>query len=286
MLKVLEVEGAVYRQGGKWYRAAQKWEYPRDRVEEVTRLRRQEQQAMRDYATTDDCLLRFLREQLDDHDPNRCGRCANCVGPALPVKVDDALVGAAITFLRLRCLPIEPRRQWPAGVSGPSLKEYGLQEGRALVRWGDPGLAEQVRAGKYRAGHFDDELVTALAVLIEGWRPDPAPTWLTYVPAYGGGGLVADLAGRLAERLGIECVASVEKVRDNAKQKTQQNSFQQVTNLQGVFVVREVRSGPALLFDDMVDSRWTFTTVGSLLREAGSGPVYPVALADTSRGDQ
>ena len=34
--------------------------------------------------------------------------------------------------------------------------------------------------------------------------------------------------------------------------------------------------------DDIVDSRWTLTVVGSLLREAGSGPVFPFALADTA----
>jgi ATP-dependent DNA helicase RecQ len=34
-----------------------------------------------------------------------------------------------------------------------------------------------------------------------------------------------------------------------------------------------------LLLDDIVDSRWTFTVVAALLRQAGSGPVFPLALA-------
>jgi ATP-dependent DNA helicase RecQ len=33
------------------------------------------------------------------------------------------------------------------------------------------------------------------------------------------------------------------------------------------------------LVDDLVDSRWTLTVVGRLLRRAGSGPVVPLALA-------
>jgi ATP-dependent DNA helicase RecQ len=41
--------------------------------------------------------------------------------------------------------------------------------------------------------------------------------------------------------------------------------------------------GPVLLVDDIVDSRWTMTVVAALLRQAGCGPVYPLALADTSR---
>jgi ATP-dependent DNA helicase RecQ len=37
--------------------------------------------------------------------------------------------------------------------------------------------------------------------------------------------------------------------------------------------------GAVLLIDDVVDSRWTFTVIAALLREAGSGPVFPLALA-------
>jgi ATP-dependent DNA helicase RecQ len=286
MLKVLEVEGALYREGRRWYRSAQRWEYPHERLAAVTRQRRREQQAMAEYTATDECLLRFLRHQLDDLGAGPCGRCANCAGPGLPAAVDGALLSAALAFLRLLRLRITPRRQWPAGLSGPSLRESGIEEGRALARWGDPGPAEMVRAGKYREGRFHDDLVESLAAAVHEWRPDPAPTWLAYVPAFGGGGPVADLAVRLAGKLGIPCVEAVAKVRHTPKQKTMQNSHQQVVNLLGAFATREVLPGPVFLLDDMVDSRWTFTVVGSLLREAGSGPVYPVALADTSRGDQ
>jgi ATP-dependent DNA helicase RecQ len=33
-----------------------------------------------------------------------------------------------------------------------------------------------------------------------------------------------------------------------------------------------------LLVDDLVDSRWSLTVAGRLLRLAGSGPVLPLAL--------
>jgi ATP-dependent DNA helicase RecQ len=62
-----------------------------------------------------------------------------------------------------------------------------------------------------------------------------------------------------------------------------QNSSQQWRNLDGAFAVHgPVTAGPVLLVDDTVDSRWTLTLVGGLLREAGSGPVLPVALARSS----
>ena len=44
----------------------------------------------------------------------------------------------------------------------------------------------------------------------------------------------------------------------------------------------KVQRGLLLLLADTVGSNWTMTAVGWLLREVGSGPVYPLALADTA----
>jgi ATP-dependent DNA helicase RecQ len=79
----------------------------------------------------------------------------------------------------------------------------------------------------------------------------------------------------------VECVR---KVRDAEPQKTRANSFQQAQNVVGAFLVDRamVRAQPVLLIDDMVDSRWTFTVLAVLLRKAGSGSVFPFALADSS----
>lgn len=39
------------------------------------------------------------------------------------------------------------------------------------------------------------------------------------------------------------------------------------------------------LVDDVVDSGWTMTVLAALLQQAGSGPVFPLALASTAVGD-
>ena len=78
---------------------------------------------------------------------------------------------------------------------------------------------------------------------------------------------------------------AVRKVLDNDPQKEQQNRFHQCHNLDGAFeVIEGIPKGPVLLVDDVVDSGWTMTIVAALLRQAGSGPVLPVALATTSAG--
>jgi ATP-dependent DNA helicase RecQ len=66
-----------------------------------------------------------------------------------------------------------------------------------------------------------------------------------------------------------------------------QNSVLKLANARSKLTVdgSRVRPGPVLLIDDIVDSRWTMTVAGSLLREHGSGPVFPFALATAGTGD-
>ena len=56
--------------------------------------------------------------------------------------------------------------------------------------------------------------------------------------------------------------------------------------MDGVFSIKEpIPQGNVFLIDDVVDSRWTLTVLSALLQQAGSGKVYPVALASTSVSD-
>ena len=63
-----------------------------------------------------------------------------------------------------------------------------------------------------------------------------------------------------------------------------QNSEHQAANANSAFSVDGslVRDGPVLLIDDIVDSRWTLTVCGARLRSAGSGLVFPFALASAA----
>ena len=284
MLKILEVEGAVYRDGSKWFRSAQRWSYPTERVAAVTASRRMEQAAMAEFVTTEQCLMEFLREQLDDPGAERCGRCSNCTGVRSSTEVDGVLVRRALASFRSDTIEILPRKQLPCDLGAAiDLRRNALLGGRCLTRWGDPGLAEKVELGKYRHDRFDDELVKEMAELIEGWHPEPSPSWITWLPSSSGSELVADFATRLGNSLGLPVIESLVRVQKRPPQKTMENSCQQARNVVGAFEVVTVESGPVFLIDDMVDSRWTFTVVGSQLRSMGSGEVYPVALADTSQ---
>jgi ATP-dependent DNA helicase RecQ len=137
---------------------------------------------------------------------------------------------------------------------------------------------------------FDQLLATgqlpdaAVELIKTRWRrPDPFPTWVTVVPSVRYPGLTADFAARLAERLGLRFIHVVERAADRNPQRNMQNSAMQFQNVDQAFTVgSSIDEGPVLLVDDVVNSRWTMTVIGALLREAGSGPVFPFTLADTA----
>ncbi len=282
LLKVLEVEGAVERAGGRWRRTLRPWAYDRDRVEAVTALRRVEQRQMQDYISTDRCRMALLRSYLDDASSGPCGICDVCSGDRIQLDLDPEEIEQAERHVRAAQHPIEPRKRIPG--TGNIKLDRRLEVGRALSVWGDGGWSDLVRRGKQVDGYFDDRLVTAAAQLIRQTRwSDGPPEWVTFVPSLRSPDLVAHFARRLAASLGLACEDVVAKVRETRPQKSMQNSEQQYDNIRGAFTARsQVHRGPVLLVDDIVDSRWTMTAIGWLLREAGSGLVYPFALADTA----
>ena len=131
---------------------------------------------------------------------------------------------------------------------------------------------------------FGDELVEAAVNLYKGWQPHPVPKWVTCIPSKSKPTLVSGLAERVSVKLGLPFRPVIIKVKDNPLQKSQENNYFQCRNLDGAFEIESrIPIGPVLLIDDVFDSGWTLTVAAALLRRAGSGPVWPLALA-TSRG--
>ena len=183
MLKVLDVEGAVERDGSRWTRVeGSDWAYDAERYARVTALRRREQEAMAAFGADGRCLMRALQEELDDPDPQDCGRCSVCAGPRYAGPLDPKLVREAALLLRSRPIVLETKKMAPdeSGAMRKIPEDVRAEEGRALARLGDGGWDPVVAAGR-RAGAFDDELVDAAAEVVRAWRVPVE--WVTAVPS-------------------------------------------------------------------------------------------------------
>ena len=292
-LKFLSVANPapIIKEGATWRRTPVPYRMDREHIQRLTRQREAEWAEMQRYVDERGCLMRFLANALDDEDPGDCGKCASCLGHlVVDSSVSQSTVREAEAHLRHSETAIEPKKQ----IDGNAFQQYPWQtlppelrheEGRFLSRWGDASLGADVADDK-SGEHFRPALAQEMAEMVQKrWRPDPLPQWVTCIPSRARLNLVPDFAQSVAQHLGLPFHPSVAKVRDNEPQKSQQNRFHQCRNLDGVFAIDgRVPKGPVLLLDDIVDSGWTLAVAAALLRQAGSGPVYPAALASSAPG--
>ena len=292
-LKLLELDGAIgigYDKRRIYFRTPNVWKPDTEHIERVLHLRRAELAQMQNYVNTKECLMAFLLKALDDPNPSSCGRCANCQGKGFSAGVSPALVLEAQQFLKGNQIIFNPRQKFPSAVFPDQKRTIPADKknaaGRALCYYGDAGWGKVVRNGKYELGHFSDELVDVVAHKIKHlWQPDPFPTWVTAIPSHRHPTLVPDFALRLSQQLNLPFYPILMCVGERPEQKTMQNSSMQARNvLSSLAVNGVVPNQPVLLIDDIIDSGWTLTIAGYLLRSKGAGVVYPFSLAQAVGG--
>ena len=280
MLKILDVEGAVRRDGTRWQSVpGADWTYDAERYAQVTALRRAEQDAMAAFGADGRCLMRVLQEELDDPDARDCGRCSVCTAPRFAQPPDPALVELAGRHLRSRPMELEVKKMAPdaAGAMRKIPEDVRTEPGWALARFGDggwwPAVERGLRAGDVRGrgcrrhrGH----LARVRASRSRGSRACRRRAL---------GDVIVRLAERLAAELGVPHVALVARTEDRPPQREMANAVQQAANVRGAFaVIATPPPGTGVLLDDRRHSGWTMAMVGGQLRRAGAERVVPLAL--------
>ncbi|RLP78339.1 DEAD/DEAH box helicase [Micromonospora sp. BL4] len=301
MLKVLDVDGAVRRVRGGWLATGEPWVYDEARLRRVAEARTVEQQAMREYATTSSCRMRYLRECLDDTGAADCGRCDRCAEPLFDSDVSTAALTAAQTFLGRPGVEIAPKKLWPTGLDGVGVPLKGrippaeqALPGRAVGRLSDLGWGGRLRdlvGPEAPDAPVPDDVAGAVVEVLKAWAhgDDPWPRRPAAVVAVGSRRrprLVGSLAERIAAVGRLPLLGEVAPTGAGGVGEPRGNSAQRVRALHEAFTVPADLAdalaglaGPVLLVDDLVDSGWTMTMVTRALRKAGVPGVLPLALA-------
>ena len=261
------------------------WTYDDERVEPVTARAAPSRRRWTTTRRADGCRMAVPARPARRPRPGPCGRCDRCTGTDLAIDLDPALVERAIEFLRSPIIASSPRKQLP-DARARSRPSAGRETGRALVGLGRRrlGRASSARAGA-EAGRFDDELVDASATLIaERWRPDPAPTWVTFVPSLRRPELVRRLR-RSGSRTRSACPATT-VVTQGARDPAAEGSWRTAPSSTPTSAARSrstARARPARCCSSTTPS----TRAGRSpwwrrpCRDAGAGPVHPFVLADS-----
>ena len=293
LLKVLDVDGAVSRVSGGWVRTGHEWVYDADRYARVARARLDEQQLMLDYEHATTCRMALLQGFLDDVTATTCGRCDVCAGTWYPTDVPERVIGAAHARLAKVGVPIEPRAQWPTGmsrlevpVSGRIAAQESMGRGRALARLTDLGWGQRLRALLREDAPAEADLVRACVPVLAEWDWAQRPVGVVGMPSRRHTALVASLAEGIAGVGRLPFLGTLSLAHGGPTGEPGGNSaFRLASVWDRVVVGPELAAaldgvaGPVLLVDDLVDSRWTLTVAARALRLAGAPAVLPFALA-------
>ena len=308
LLKVLAVDGAVENRAGGWAATGVDWIYDEERYSRIAAARVAEQQAMLEYENLGHgwCRMEFLTAALDDPHSRPCGHCDTCTRPWYPTGVTAKAQVAAQSALERVGVVLEPRTQWPPGldrftgvmggevVKGRIPLVERVEPGRVVARLTDLGHGNALRElfasdadGKPVDAEVPPRLAGACLQVLREWDWDERPVAVAWVPGLSRPRLVAALGEGLARAGRLHVLGSL-GLAPGVAPLPRANSTLRVRNLWTRFHVTPQQeavlsglSGPVLLVDDLVDSRWTMTVAGRLLKRAGARAVLPFALAAT-----
>ena len=301
LLKVLAVEGAVQQVPGGWIGTGEPWVHDTERYERIAAARVIEQEAMLRYEALPpgQCRMAFLTATLDDPASAPCGRCDTCIGPWYPTEVTAENTVAARTALQRVGVIVEPRVQWPTGMPNLGLDLTGripaderCEPGRVIARLSDLGHGTTLRQlfavdgdGRAVDAPVPSSLVTACLQTLREWDWTARPVAVAWLPSLSRPTLVSSLATGIAAAGRLELLGALALASDAQPLNGSTNSAYRLREVWSRFEVPPGMaarlaelSGPVLLVDDLVDSRWSLTVAGRLLRRSGATAVLPFAL--------
>jgi ATP-dependent DNA helicase RecQ len=245
------------------------------------------------------CKMYELTKALGDESVYECKKCSFCENfhnqLSLPKSELDLLANELKQLSEKR---LSVRRD----LSFNTFQDYKLSpdilsdavEGRVMTHWSDEGWGEILRRC-YESStppsmnpetDKDDllKLAEGAAALYRRWKPEPKPKWITFIPSIRHPTL-SYLCKKFAGDVGLVFIEAISfNLNPEKRPKSrsiQKNDYHRCRNVDGCYAVDETKilQDPVILFDYVVISGCTITTVAALLKQKGSGPVIPFAIA-------
>jgi ATP-dependent DNA helicase RecQ len=228
--------------------------------------------------------MAYLQLALDDPSPAPCGRCSVCTGELpSPGNVPSAdRLRAARDYLQGVDIVVEPRKQWPSGVSRRG-RISGPVEGRAVAFADDAGWSDELLALQRTGyGTIPPELLAGAVETLRRWRSvwPQRPVAVAAAPAFS----VEMRANQmLAEHLaGVGRLPLLDLFSWNGPETpSDTSSAPVVTHLeQAIGLDRSVTmpDGPILLCATTMRTGWSLTVAAALLHEAAGNTAMPVVI--------
>lgn len=285
-LKYLEVENTISSTMANTYiRTSTQWAPNLHHSNEITAQREIELNHMQQLTRHAQCYMSYIVNGLDDASAQPCMKCSNCLGtPLIPNKYALPLVATATHFVNEHSLVIQPRKQWPAYVVAPVptyIPKYEqLSEGRALSKQGDIRYSAYIERILAHDTTIPEGVIPIAVQFLQSWLGESLHNKvLVAIPSIRFPNRMPKFVRELSRALKLERADILQVHTDKPTQSTLYNSYQMCTSLlTHMHTTARCNGKEIILVDDYVNTRWTFTVAGHLLRKEGAISVTPFAL--------
>jgi ATP-dependent DNA helicase RecQ len=174
---------------------------------------------------------------------------------------------------------VEPRKMWPSGLPDRRGKIGFLAPGRALAFADDPAWDDELTALGQSDGPAPSSIMDGLVEVLRRWsRSWERPVAVVGMPSRRYPTLVRSVAEHIAAvgRLPLVHALTISgppPAVDAASAVRAKDLLYRTALAPGVSF-----TGPVLLVDDTIRTRWTATVAAALLADAGATSVLPLAI--------
>ncbi len=235
-------------------------------------------QSMKDYISTPNCRMKYLRQYLGDAADEECGICDNDTKPLPKPTADPELIQKLNEFKGSFFPVLEVTSARSMLVDGVAGSYYGFSNVGAAIH----------RCKYELGGDYPDWLISlTLSAFRKHYRQSRFDL-IVYVPPTESGELVRNFSIRLADALGFPISHKLKKIRPTRPQKVFQSAITKKDNIKNAFLYEpehEIAGKRILLIDDIFDSGATIKEIGLYLTKLGAIIVAPLVIAKTISGD-
>jgi ATP-dependent DNA helicase RecQ len=314
-LKFLEFEGVLVRQAHTFFLTSKQFKYSKKHYEDITLLRRKEIEELKSLFHKDQCLNKKMLQALDNYSIENCGICEVCQkSETISKYISEESLKKAKEFLENQFIEIIPKKAYKVSGTGFNItnidkinqinREFGYkiekningqyyihipskyyvnEVGASLSKYGDDGIGSIISHCKYTKIDYPEEVIDKAIKVVTKLIKIHNIDFITYVPSKNNQ-LMDRFSEKISKTLNIAFSSTFIKI-SNTSQKNMQNKSFQKSNVEVSYSMinsNKITGKNVLLFDDMIDSGWTFAYLGKELLIHGANKVLPIALTDTS----
>ncbi len=233
------------------------------------------------YCSTQECLMKFIRNALGDYSKDHCLKCNRCIRKNIYYVPQDESIQFAFQFME-NYNPEIIINKFSLG------SKNNLTNGVACSYYGKSDIGKIIRYSKYhKGGEYPEYLINRMIKVYQNYFHESTFDYLIPIPS--SSDLLTNLVKALSNKLNIPVHQGLKSQNKGIQQKDIKNPLLKKINIMNKFNFIDpdsIINKNILLIDDICDSTETIKEAANVLFSYGANKISPLVIAKTMSIDE